>query len=205
MSIELEYRNFEIQRVVDEIIGKVPENKLARLMYYLECVFTVIESDTDKKYTNYGNFSSISQLDEQTILNLVATYNIQLMKDLNLFKVEPDYVPVDKENEFYDITDERFKDSINSEVIIEEKARKVLKVMLCKQSWIFKNYEKPLREYGNRIQLGKYFLNDPNYEEKNERERKQCREFRNAMICYIITLIILAVIFTVIGILCDNN
>ena len=205
MSIELEYRNFEIQRVVDEIIGKVPENKLARLMYYLECVFTVIESDTDKKYTNYGNFSSISELEEQTILNLVATYNIQLMKDLNLFKVEPDYVPVDKENEFYDITDERFKDSINSEVIIEEKARKVLKVMLCKQSWIFKNYEKPLREYGNRIQLGKYFLNDPNYEEENERERKKCRQFRNAMICYIITLIILAVIFTVIGILCDNN
>ena len=45
MSIELEYRKFEIERVVDEIIGKVPENKLAKLMYYLECVFTVIESE----------------------------------------------------------------------------------------------------------------------------------------------------------------
>ena len=71
------------------------------------------------------------------------------MKDLNLFTLEPDFVPIDKENKFYDITDEMFQGKINSEVVIAKLTRKVLKVMECKKSWIDKYYEEPLKEYEN--------------------------------------------------------
>ena len=85
------------------------------------------------------------------------------MQDLNLFKLEADFVPIEKENEFYDITDERFQDKINSEVVIAELTRKVLKVMACKQSWIDKYYEEPLKEYEN----------SPKEEKKGEKKSPQ--------------------------------
>ena len=87
------------------------------------------------------------------------------MLELNLFMVEPDFVPIDKEYHFYDITDDFCKGKINPEVIIEGKTRKVLKVMVCRQSWINKYYEEPLKECvnskGERIKFYD-FDEDPN-------------------------------------------
>ena len=204
MSIELEYKKLEVEKVVDEIIGKIPENKLAKLMYYLECVFTVIESDTEKKYTNYNNYYSITKPDESIILGLVHTFNIKLMQDLNLFKVEPDYVPIDKENEFYEITDEKFNGKVNSEVIIEEKTRKVLKVMACKQSWIVKYYENPIKEYG----LDEYNFYDGN-NSNNDNECDKCKKCccRNIkdIICMVIICVIIMTAIILFGILTEGN
>ena len=129
---------------------EIPNHKLAKLMYYLECVFTVIQKDTEIIYTNcYFNYNLVSKQEEQKILDLVSTFNSKVMTELNLFVIEPDFVPVDKENEFYDISDERFEGKINSEVDIGEITRKVLKIMACKQSWIDKYYSEPLKEYEN--------------------------------------------------------
>ena len=140
----------------------IPDHKLAKLMYYLECIFTILESDTEKRYTNYKNYYLLSKLEEQTVLGLVSTFNPTLMKDLNLIKIEPDFVPIGKEHEFFDISDEIFEGKINSEVVIAEVNRKVLKVMVCKQSWIDKYYEEPLKEYEN-----------PPEEEKEEKKEKK--------------------------------
>ena len=141
------YQKLEVQK--GEKIIDIPDNKLAKLMYYLECVFTVIKSDIHKRYTNYNNYYLISKLEEQTILNLVSTFNLKVMKELNLFIIEPISLPNNKENEFYDISNERFKGKIKSEVNIDEVTRKVLKIMVCTQSWINKYYKEPLNEYEN--------------------------------------------------------
>ena len=140
------YQKLEIQQIDHKI--EIPNNKLSKLMYYLECVFTVIQSDSKKKYTNYNyNDLLVSKEEEQTILDLVYTFNPKVMIELNLFVIESDYVPIDKENEFYDISDERFKGKVNLEVVIGESTRKVLNIMACKQSWIDKYYYEPLKEY----------------------------------------------------------
>ena len=147
----------------------IPDNKLAKLMYYLQCVFTVIESDAEKRYTNYNNYYLLSKLEEQTVLGLVSTFNPTLMIELNLFKIEPDFVPIGKENEFYDISDEKFEGKIKSEVTIAEVPRKVLKVMACKQSWINKYYEEPLKEFENptKIEEKKEEKKETNYLHSN--------------------------------------
>ena len=147
----------------------IPDNKLAKLMYYLQCVFTVIESDAETRYTNYNNYYLLSKLEEQTVLGLVSTFNPTLMIELNLFKIEPDFVPIGKENEFYDISDEKFEGKIKSEVTIAEAPRKVLKVMACKQSWINKYYEEPLKEFENptKIEEKKEEKKETNYLHSN--------------------------------------
>lgn len=128
---------------------KIPDNKLAKLMYYLECVSKVIESKIEERYTNYDNYNLLSKLEQETVLNLVSKFNKNLMLDLNLFILEPDFIDNDKDNEFLDISDERLKVKINSEVVIEEVPTKVLKVMACNKKWLEKYYDTPLDEFEN--------------------------------------------------------
>ena len=157
------YQKLESQETEQKI--DIPDNKLAKLMYYLKCVFTIIEADTEKRYTNYKNYYLLSKLEEQSVLGLVSTFNPTLMLELNLFKIEPDFVPIGKENEFYDISDEKFESKIQSEVTIAEVHRKILKVMICKQSWINKYYEEPLKEYEN-----------PTKTEEKKEEKKETKK-----------------------------
>ena len=142
-----DYHKLEVQEVDEK--SEVPNNKRAKLLYYLKCVSKVIDSAIEERYTHFKAYILITYLEEQTILKLASTFNPTVMRNLNLFIIEPDFVSVGKENEFYDISDERFAGKIKSEVVIEEVPRKVLKVMVCKESWIKKYYEEPLKEYGN--------------------------------------------------------
>lgn len=112
-----------VEELVDKNITNkiyIPNDKVAKLMYYLKCVFTVIQSDIQRKYINYNDFYLITKSDEEKIIELINLFKPTIMKNLNLFRIEPDFVPIDKENEFYDISDERFADKINPEVTIGE-------------------------------------------------------------------------------------
>ena len=161
---------YEQIKVQEEEADKIdiPNNKFAKLMYYLKCVFTIIHSEIGKRYTNYNNYYLISKFEEQTILNLVYRFNAKLMMDFNLFRIEPDFVPIGKENEFYDISDIRFVGKIKSEIKINGGSRKVLKIMSCTESWINKYYEEPLKEYKNPKEIEKNISDDLfNYDKRN--------------------------------------
>ena len=55
---------------------EILNHNLTKLMYYLEYVFTVIQSVTEIIYTNYYlNYNSVLKQEEQKILNLVSTFN----------------------------------------------------------------------------------------------------------------------------------
>ena len=162
----------EIKEEKEEVEGKEGEEKqvegkefilnntFAKLKFYLHCISKVIESDKSELYTNYGHCLFLSKYEKNAILDLVSPFNIKLMLELNLFMVEPDFVPIDKEYQFYDITDDFCKGKINPEVIIEGKTREVLKVIICRQSWINKYYEEPLKDCvnskGERIKFYDY-------------------------------------------------
>ena len=95
------------------------------------------------------------------------------MKDLSLFIESSDLVPIGAENEFYDINDEIIGVKVNSEVEIEGKMIKVLKVMVYKKPWIETYYTQPLKE------LEVPEKNEPDYLEyiylqKNEESSCNC-------------------------------
>ncbi len=171
-------KKLEIQKITPKM--EIPNNKLAKLIYYLECVFTVIQTDRETIYKNkYFNYHLVSKEEEENILDLVSKFNSKVMLELNLFVIEPDFVPIDEENQFYDISDKKFEGKVNSEVIIGEITRKVLKVMACKQSWIDKYYSEPLKEYENSSKEEKKEINELNYlfNENifNWKKKKECR------------------------------
>ena len=88
----------------------IPNDTFSKLKFYLQCVSKVIESDISIIYTCYSHFLFFTKDKKNTILDLVSTFNIKLMLDLNLFMVEPEFVPIDKEYHFYDITEDIFKE-----------------------------------------------------------------------------------------------
>ena len=45
----------------------VPDNELAKLMYYLDCVFAVIQYDGAEKYANYREYYSLTSEEEQIV------------------------------------------------------------------------------------------------------------------------------------------
>ena len=46
----------------------VPDNRLAKLMYYLACVFKVIQYDQNPRLTDFQNYYLLSNEEEQTVL-----------------------------------------------------------------------------------------------------------------------------------------
>ena len=117
MSTDNYYQNLDAQTPaapINEIM--VPDNKLAKLMYYLDCVIKLVDFDLEKRYYNYNNYYLITKEEEQTILKMLSLFNPSIMENLSLFVVNPSLIPVGKENEFYDINNNFMK--IQSQVYI---------------------------------------------------------------------------------------
>ena len=148
MSFDHYYQSLDVQAIENKII--VPDNKLAKLMYYLNCVFNVVKYDVEEKYYNYNNFSLLTKDEEKKVLQLAKFFNPPNMKKLSLFILKPEIIPNGKENEFFEITDKNLGVNINSEVVLEGRVLKVQKVMVCKRSWLYKYYFIPVQEYESR-------------------------------------------------------
>ena len=135
MSLDLNYQSLGVKTTGSSTT--VPDNNLAKLMYYLDCVFAVILSDDDTdRYTDYHNYDLLSAEEEQVVLGLVALFNPKIMIKLGLFIIDSRFLLSNKDNEFFEITDSRLGIHVNSEVMIGGVYRKVKNVMFCNNYWI---------------------------------------------------------------------
>ena len=145
MSFEHYYQSLGVQPLT--YIMNIPDNKLAKLMYYLECVLTVVKYDIEERYYNYNNYSLLNKDEEKTLLKLVELFSPSNMTKLSLFIIDPELLPYGKDIEFYEKTNTNLGVNINSEVILEGRILKVLKIMVCKRAWLNEYYYVPLHEY----------------------------------------------------------
>ena len=124
----------------------VPKPWPAKFMYYLECVFAIIQIDVPAKYTDYQNYHLLSEKEEQTVMDLFQMFKIQFMKENSLIiEVEDkDLIPDDSLNQFFDITDSRLNVKVKPKIVIAGEERKILKVMVCRTEWLFRNVMFPV-------------------------------------------------------------
>ena len=166
MSVSLGYQSLNVKPIGQTVT--VPDNSLARLMYYLDCVFTVIQYDQSSRLTDYQRYYLLSKEEEQTVLGLVALFNPKVMSDLSLFIVSRNLVPYGSSNEFYQITDDRIGVHVNSEVVIGGRVVKVLKIMACTEDWIYRNYINPAESYTKpQLTSGSNYNYSSNYNSTN--------------------------------------
>ena len=190
MSVSLGYQSLNVKPIGQTVT--VPDNSLARLMYYLDCVFTVIQYDQSSRLTDYQRYYLLSKEEEQTVLGLVALFNPKVMSDLSLFIVSRNLVPYGSSNEFYQITDDRIGVHVNSEVVIGGRVVKVLKIMACTEDWIYRNYINPAESYTKpQLTSGSNYNYSSNYNTTNNNNNTSCRKTCIGLIVIIIIIVII--------------
>jgi len=194
MSVNLKYQSLDIKPIGRKVT--VPDNNLAKLMYYLACVFKVIQYDQSSRLTDFQRYYSLSKEEEQTVLGLVALFNPKIMTDLSLFIVAPNLVPSDMSNEFYQITDDRIGVHVNSEVVIGGRVVKVLKIMAMTEEWIYYYYINPAKSYTEPKLTSSSNYNSNNYKTTNNNNNNNQGGCCKSCIGLIVIIIIIIIICT---------
>ena len=126
---------------------EVPDDKLAKLMYYLSSIFKIVDYQIEERYYYYPNFYLLTKGEEETVLKLVNIFKPEIMQNLSLFLSNSDLLSPEEDHKYYELTSEILGKPLPSEVVIDNTNLKVLKVMACNESWINKYYDQPLQEY----------------------------------------------------------
>lgn len=141
----------------------VPENSWAKLMYYLNCVNSVINLDIPSKITNYNKYMDLTFDDKNYILMLAEVMSPSLFEENHVFIYDAVITP-GKSNQFYDISYTKVAAAATKEFLVAGMRVATLKVMAYEYQWKKKYYDDPMLEFSER-------LNDIHYG-KAEKYRK---------------------------------
>lgn len=159
----------------------IPDNYIAKLMYYLHCVSEVIQYD-DITFTDYQNYHLLTVDELVGVYTLSMLLNPQLFIDAKIFIVDPELLFDNSGNQFYKITDETIGVHVNEEIMIGGKTIKVLNVMACNQNWLLKYYYTPLNAINRMILEKKKNMEYQNSVLKTETSFIPTRPINNAPI-----------------------
>ena len=79
----------------------VPNNAIAKLMYYLDCVATVIDYH-DRTLTDYANYNELSGEELVTVYQVAKLLNPSLFINAGIFTINQDLL-FDTNNQFYEM------------------------------------------------------------------------------------------------------
>ena len=131
----------------DSVKTTVPDNDVARLMYYLKCVSTVLNYKGFSQYTNYNKYYNLSRKEVNEVIQLANLFNPVILMRAKVFIPKED---LDTGNRFFKITDESMNFHAIRQIVIVGITTKVLSIMLFKFSWLNKNYFLPLKRLTQR-------------------------------------------------------
>jgi len=121
----------------------IPNNALAKLMYYLHSVSSVIDI-IDPVLTDYHNYNELTSEQLVEVYNKAKEYNPYIFLSHKVFNVNPDLLHNSLENEFYEITDETIGFHADKEIKIRGRVVKVNKIMVCDNNWMSVYYYGPI-------------------------------------------------------------
>ena len=177
MALTLGYKSLKVEDNTVEV--QVPENDTAKLMYYLSCVSTVIMYDKANKLTDYRNYNSLTLEEQADVYACAILLNPKMFLDAGIFIINPKLLTRGLSNQFYKITDSRVGVHVNQEIAVGGVSVKVLQIMVCEESWINRNYIRPLENLNARRDSNRYQINssrnDSNvYVNYNNRQESRC-------------------------------
>ena len=154
MSGNYNFNRTHVQEMDMEIV-EVPDDDVARLMYYLSCVDTVIDYEGIDNLSDYQNYDLLTVDEMAELFKLVLIFNPKYFVEKGVFIINENLLPMGLGNQFYKITDERIGIHVNNEMFIGGRTVNVLKVMACNMDWLIRNYFTPWKnifEMADRMQ-----------------------------------------------------
>ena len=131
----------------DSVKTSVPDNDIARLMYYLKCVSSVLNYKGLSQYTNYNKYYNLSSKEKNEVIQLANIFNPVILMKAKVFILKED---LDTGNRFFKITDESMNFHAIEQIVIGGITTKVLSIMLFKFNWLNNNYFLPLKRLTQR-------------------------------------------------------
>jgi hypothetical protein len=128
------------------VVAKIPNNDVARLMYYMQCVCTAINCDNDpdmQRFTNYNTWARLSTDEQKLLIVACAAASPDILNNLVFF--HSDELCGNSRNEFYTIKQVRNQVLAAESIIIAGQQRVVNKIMTYKMSWMETYYINPMR------------------------------------------------------------
>ena len=123
--------------------NNVPNDNVAKLMYYLSCVDTVINYQGIDKLSDFRNYERLTVDDMTDLFKLVLLFNPEIFLNANIFILQTDPLPNGADNQFYEIINERMGIHINNQIVIGGRTVRVMKFMVCNPAWLIRNYYRP--------------------------------------------------------------
>jgi hypothetical protein len=111
----------------------VPNNDVARLMYYLNCVCTAIDCNRDpdiQRFTNYNNWSYLSVDEQKALIVVCDAFSPDVLENRVFF--HNDTLSGDTNNEFYTINQVRNQIVAAESIVIAGQVRVVNQIMTYK-------------------------------------------------------------------------
>jgi len=141
--------NFDVRAFGKTV--SIPDTPIAKIMYYIECVCTVIDyNDRDiQRYRNYSNWANMSDEEDRLIFILALALSPDELENKAFFN-KPELCP-GANNQFYEIGQVRNQFLVVQSIIIGGRQRQVKKIMAYKQAWITNNYYEPMRALAFRF------------------------------------------------------
>ena len=123
----------------------IPDNDVARLMYYLRCVTVSVGIDIlDDDLVDYRNYRRLSPTRVALVMRYALALDPRELIGQLIFLDDEGEVCGNSSNEFCDINVACNIISIQREALIGGRVQNVTKVMFFKSSWLANNYTRPL-------------------------------------------------------------
>ena len=122
----------------------IPNDNRAKLMYYVDCVCTVLQLDDEdgsinrlRRYNNYY----LSDAQEEALLVFCLLFTPDVLEGTCFFLTEEG----ERLNEFYEISAVTIRFVVTDSVLIGGQQRRVRQIMTFKIGWMEKFWSNPLK------------------------------------------------------------
>ncbi|XP_053372594.1 uncharacterized protein LOC128546266 [Mercenaria mercenaria] len=130
----------------------VPNDPKARLMYYLNCMCSVLDlSDTANltRLRNYKEYYSLTEAETDALVTLCFLLSPDELCGKVIFQDAA--MCGDSNNEFYEVSAVHHNLLVSDSIIIGGQRRAVSKIMAFKQQWLVKNWIDPMKDFAPRL------------------------------------------------------
>ena len=136
---EINFERFSVK-------ANIPNNDVARLMYYLSCVCTAIDCQDDaeiQRFTSYEKWHQLSREEQKALVVLCYAISPDILENKVFFQY--DALCVEFPNEFYKISQVQNQLLAAESIVIAGRTRQVNKIMTYKKQWLQNFYFDPMR------------------------------------------------------------
>ncbi|CAF1133066.1 unnamed protein product [Adineta steineri] len=129
----------------------IPDADIAKVMYYLDCVCTVIDyNDNDiRRYRNYSNWMNMSDEEDRLIFILALALSPDEFDDRVFFNNVR--LCQGSGNQFYEIGQVKNQLLVVQSILIGGRSRQVKKIMAYTSGWMQRNYYQPMQALAYRF------------------------------------------------------